>query len=87
MMRAFDRRSVVRGAVGLTGAALLAACGAEPVRRMASSPLPLADVEPWGANVFLDVENEGWKRRQSLELLREAGVKRLKLLTLPAGGR
>ena len=75
MTRRLDRRSVVRGAAGLAGAALLAACGAEPVRRTAPSPLPLANVEPWGANVFLDVENEAWKRRHSLELLRDAGVR------------
>ena len=75
MTRRLDRRSVVRGAAGLMGGALLAACGAEPVRRSAPSPLPLANVEPWGANVFLDVENEDWKRRHSLELLRAAGVR------------
>ena len=75
MTRALDRRSIVRGAAGLMGAAALAACGAEPVRRTASRPLPLANVEPWGANVFLDVENEGWKRRHSLELLHDAGVR------------
>ena len=75
MTRALDRRSVVRGAAGLMGAALLAACGAEPVRRPAPSPLPLANVEPWGANVFLDLEDEGWKRRHSLEMLRAAGVR------------
>ena len=75
MTRALDRRSVVQGAAGLMGAALLAACGAEPVRRPAPSSLPLANVEPWGANVFLDLEDEGWKRRQSLEMLRAAGVR------------
>ena len=75
MTRRLDRRSVVRGAAGLAGGALLAACGAEPVRRSDPSPLPLANVEPWGANVFLDVENEDWKRRHSLELLRAAGVR------------
>jgi len=75
MTRRLDRRSVVRGAAGLAGGALLAACGAEPVRRTAPSPLPLANVEPWGANVFLDEENEAWKRRHSLELLRDAGVR------------
>jgi arabinogalactan endo-1,4-beta-galactosidase len=75
MTRVLDRRSVVRGAAGLMGGALLAACGAEPVRRTAPSPLPLANVEPWGANVFLDEEDEAWKRRHSLELLRDAGVR------------
>jgi hypothetical protein len=59
---------------------LAAACG--PLKggtaRPSERPIPDANVNPWGANVFLHKEVEAWKKEKTLEMAREAGIAWLK---------
>lgn len=43
-------------------------------------PVPHTDVNPLGANFFLDREVEQWKREQTLKMAREAGIGWVKML-------
>jgi hypothetical protein len=52
----------------LAGLGLLAACVGGP------APIPHTDVNPYGANFFLDREVEGWKQDKTLEMARAAGI-------------
>jgi hypothetical protein len=52
----------------LAGLGLLAARGGGP------APIPHTDVNPYGANFFLDREVEGWKQDKTLEMARAAGI-------------
>ncbi|MBI2886686.1 MAG: cellulase family glycosylhydrolase [Chloroflexi bacterium] len=45
-----------------------------PVTSAAPRPIPHTDVNPLGANFFLEREVEAWKREQTLKLAREAGI-------------
>lgn len=74
-MPIYDRRSVMRGGGAALLSAALAACGGTTVHRPHPSPVRLANVDPWGANVFLDLEDEAWKRRHTMEMLQQAGVR------------
>jgi hypothetical protein len=40
----------------------------------ADEPIPHTDVNPYGANFFLDREVEHWKQEKTLEMAREAGI-------------
>ena len=77
MSRLMPRRTILAG-VGAAATAALAACGDSPVRRLQSSSIDLANVWPWGANTFLNLEVETWKRRQTLQMVREAGIRWIK---------
>ena len=44
------------------------------------SPIPHTDVNPLGANFFLDREVELWKREQTLKMAKEAGIGWVKML-------
>ncbi len=37
-------------------------------------PIPFTEVNPYGANFFLDREVEAWKQEKTLEMAREAGI-------------
>ena len=78
MTRAIRRRALLSGGVAAAALATLTACGDSAVRRLQPSPIALANVWPWGANTFLDLEVETWKRRQTLEMVRDAGIRWIK---------
>ena len=71
------RRTLLAGGAA-AATAVLAACGDSTVRRRQSSSIDLANVWPWGANTFLNLEVESWKRRQTLEMVRDAGIRWIK---------
>lgn len=73
MTRGIGRRAFLAGGAAAAAAALTA-CGDPEVRRLQPSPIALANVRPWGANTFLDLDVETWKRRQTLEMVRDAGI-------------
>ena len=58
MTRAIRRRALLSGGVAAAALATLTACGDSVVRRLQPSPIALANVWPWGANTFLDLEVE-----------------------------
>lgn len=72
------RRDLVVGAAGAAALGVMSACGDPPVRRTQPSSIALANVWPWGANTFLDLEVETWKRRQTLDMVRDAGIRWIK---------
>ena len=78
MTRAIGRRAVLAGGAAATALAALSACGDSTVRRLQPSSIALANVWPWGANTFLDLEVETWKRRHTLEMVRDAGIRWIK---------
>jgi hypothetical protein len=50
-------------------------------RRLATpahKPIPYTDVNPYGANFFLDREVEPWKQEKTLEMARAAGIRWIK---------
>jgi len=53
---------------------------AAPDLTSAPRAVPYADVNPLGANFFLDREVEAWKREQTLKLAKEAGIGWIKQL-------
>lgn len=62
---------------GLLGLVLVRyALAAQPSGSQSISPrsVPLTDVNPYGANFFLDREVEPWKRKRTVELARQAGI-------------
>lgn len=78
MSRTVGRRALLSGGAAAAALAALAACGDPAIRRRQPSPIDLANVWPWGANTFLDLEVETWKRRQTLEMVRDAGIRWIK---------
>ena len=78
MRRTIRRRTLLAGGAGAAALAALTACGDSMVRRLQPSPIPLANVWPWGVNTFLDLEVETWKRRQTLDMVRDAGIRWIK---------
>ncbi len=68
------RRTLLRGAGLCLVASAALACADPLVRRAQPSPVRLANVEPWGANTFLELEVESWKRRKSVEMIAAAGI-------------
>lgn len=77
MTRGIGRRALLAGGTGAALAALVG-CGDSSIRRLQPSPIALANVWPWGANTFLDLEVETWKRRHTLEMVRDAGIRWIK---------
>ncbi len=77
MTQGIGRRALLAGGAA-AGLAALSACGDSAVRRLQPSPIALANVWPWGTNTFLDLEVETWKRRQTLEMVRDAGIRWIK---------
>ena len=75
MMREINRRTVLLAAAS---SPIVAACGEPEIRRRQSSPIALANVSPWGVNTFLDLEVETWKRRQTLRMISDAGIRWMK---------
>ena len=75
MMREINRRTVLLAAAV---SPIVAACGEPEIRRRQSSPIALANVSPWGVNTFLDLEVETWKRRQTLRMISDAGIRWMK---------
>lgn len=47
---------------------------APPPAFHAARPLPNTDMNPYGANFFLEREVEAWKREQTVQMAREAGI-------------
>ncbi|MDE2896698.1 MAG: cellulase family glycosylhydrolase, partial [Chloroflexota bacterium] len=78
MSRLMPRRTLLASGAGAAATAALAACGDSTVRRRQSSSIDLANVWPWGANTFLNLEVETWKRRQTLQMVNEAGIRWIK---------
>ncbi len=77
MTRRFERRALLAagaGASALAALAALAACGDAAVGQRRRGGPELANVWPWGTNTFLDLEVESWKRRQTLRMVRDAGI-------------
>ena len=74
-MGEIGRRSMVQGGVTALFGAACATCSGTTLNRDTPSSVPLANVDPWGANIFLDIENERWKRRHTFEMLSHAGVR------------
>ncbi len=74
-MREINRRTVLLAAAA---SPVVAACGDPEIRRRQSSPIALANVWPWGVNTFLDLEVESWKRRQTLKMISDAGIRWMK---------
>jgi len=62
--------------LGLAGAFMvgLAWFRATVPRAAWTDPIPHTDVNPYGANFFLDREAETWKQERTLEMAREAGI-------------
>jgi hypothetical protein len=48
--------------------------GDPPTTSRTPAPLPLADVNPYGVNVFLDKEVDPWKKEQTLNMVQAAGI-------------
>lgn len=70
-----------RSILAATAASLaVAACG--PFRSDDETDIertiPEANVNPWGANAFLQNEHEFWKKERTLEMARDAGIKWIK---------
>ncbi len=78
MTRIMGRRNLLVGGAGAAALAVFSACGDSTVRRLQSSPIALANVWPWGVNTFLELEVETWKRRQTLEMVDQAGIRWIK---------
>ncbi len=78
MRRGIGRRDLLAGSAAAAAMAAFSACGDTSVRRTQASSIALANVWPWGANTFLDLEVETWKRRQTLEMVRDAGIRWIK---------
>ncbi len=78
MRRVIGRRDLLAGSAATAALAALTACGDSAIRRAQPSSIALANVWPWGANTFLDIEVETWKRRQTLEMVRDAGIRWIK---------
>ena len=78
MTRGVGRRALLVGGAGTAALAALSACGDSAVRRAQPSSIALANVWPWGANTFLNLEVETWKRRQTLDMVRDAGIRWIK---------
>jgi len=60
----------------LTGTALAGAValGCSTGAQSRPRPLPNADVNPWGTNVFLNKEVETWKKERTIKMIQEAGI-------------
>jgi polysaccharide biosynthesis protein PslG len=52
---------------------LVPACGERP-RPLPLRTVPFTDVNPYGANVFLEREVEEWKMRRELQMMKDAGI-------------
>ncbi len=64
-----------RGWLLVTAVAVLAGIGLLVARILAPQPVPYTtDVNPYGANFFLDREVEAWKREKTLDMARAAGI-------------
>lgn len=65
-----------RGAAGagIAAVVLLAALGLLVACQLGREPIPHTDVNPYGANFFLDREVEAWKQEKTLEMARAAGI-------------
>ena len=75
MTRQINRRIVI---VAAATSSIGAACREPEIRRRQPSPIALANVWPWGVNTFLDLEVETWKRRQTLKMVSDAGIRWMK---------
>ncbi len=78
MTRLLNRRALLGSGVSVSALAVTAACGDNPINGSRLSSIPLADVSPWGVNTFLDLEVETWKRRQTLRMVQDAGIRWIK---------
>ena len=53
---------------------VVAACGDPSGEGGVGDRLPLADVNPWGTNTFLHQEAETWRKRKTLQMVKDAGI-------------
>jgi hypothetical protein len=62
--------------LGVVGAAVLATVGLHLalLRSSSTHSIPYTDVNPYGANFFLDREVEEWKQEKTLEMAKAAGI-------------
>ena len=60
----------------LPALALIGAMGVVMLARDAGEPrtIPYTDVNPYGANFFLEREVEGWKQDRTLEMAQATGI-------------
>ncbi len=49
-----------------------------PTTTRTPAPLPLADVNPYGVNVFLDKEVDPWKKEQTVSMIQAGGISWIK---------
>lgn len=73
-MGPLSRRRFGRFLGAALAASAVTACGEGLLRRSQPSPVKLANVNPWGANTFLDLEVETWKRKKTLAMAAAAGI-------------
>jgi hypothetical protein len=73
MDRRRGKRLLLWGAVAAVGLALAWFCLAR-LRLIPLRSIPHTDVNPYGANFFLDREVEPWKQEKTLEMARAAGI-------------
>lgn len=63
--------------LGAASAGMVAGCGPDipaPAILAPARTLPYTDVVPWGTNLFLHKEVEAWKREQTVDMVRAAGI-------------
>lgn len=68
-----NRRYLVAGVAGSAPATLLSAACLTSGQKLKKT-IPHTDVNPWGTNTFLHKEVEGWKKQQTIKMIREAGI-------------
>ena len=68
------RNALLIGAVLATLAIALGGLGLLAPSRVQPAPIPHTDLNPYGANFFLDREVERWKLEETLEMARAAGI-------------
>ncbi len=67
--------AIISVAVSIVGLTLAPRASAPvPQTKATSSNLPLTDVNPLGANFFLEKEVEDWKKEETLKMAQEAGL-------------
>ncbi len=66
--------AVIAIVVSIIGLALASKPSSVPQTRAISNNLPLTDLNPLGANFFLEKEVEDWKKEETLRMAQEAGI-------------
>ncbi|HJO06117.1 MAG TPA: cellulase family glycosylhydrolase [Chloroflexota bacterium] len=72
MGRRLTRRGFAKGLV--IAPLVLAGCGEPAAGQIEQDRLPLAQVNPWGTNTFLHQDAESWRKRKTLQMVKDAGI-------------